>query len=100
MMTGSWQSGLKKQKKRGGSHHEMVMLRRAAGAAISAANPRYVPFIDAMANPIKILALVDMAMRRLEQEPLPEASVETGKSAKEFIISQASPSVGPKKLSN
>jgi len=64
---------LKETKNRGLSHHELVMLRRAAEDAINAANPRYAPFIDAMAKPIKILALVDMAMRSLEQESPHEA---------------------------
>lgn len=47
------------------SHRELVLLRRAAEDAIHAANPRYGPFIDAVANPLKLLALVDMAMRSL-----------------------------------
>jgi hypothetical protein len=48
------------------SHRELVLLRRAAEDAIDAANPRYAPFIDAMANPLKVLVLVDMAMRSLD----------------------------------
>jgi hypothetical protein len=43
------------------SIQELTMLRHAAENAIHAANPRYKPFIDAVANPLKILALIRMA---------------------------------------
>ncbi|MBN9357442.1 MAG: hypothetical protein J0I15_13390 [Herbaspirillum huttiense] len=48
------------------SHRELVALRRAAEDAIHAANPHYAPFIAAVAKPLEIYALVDMAMRSLE----------------------------------
>lgn len=47
------------------SRRELVLLRRAAEDAIHAANPRYGPFIDAVANPLTMLALVSMAERCL-----------------------------------
>lgn len=64
------QSG--KQDDRALTHLELVLLRRAAEDAINAANPRYAPFIDAVANPLKMLALVDMAMRSLGSEAPPD----------------------------
>jgi hypothetical protein len=45
---------------------ELVALRRAAEDAIQAMNPRHGPFVDLVANPLKMLALVDMAMRSIE----------------------------------
>lgn len=54
------------------THTELVKLRRAAEDAIHAANPRYAPFIDAVANPLRMLAVVDAAMRGLSvQDPHP-----------------------------
>ncbi len=47
------------------SARELVLLRRAAEDAIHAGNPRFAPFVEAVANPLKILALVDMAQRSL-----------------------------------
>ena len=54
------------------SHRELTLLRRSAEDAIHAANPRYAPFIDAMANPLMVLTLVDMAIRSLDQVPAAE----------------------------
>ena len=48
------------------THKELVALRRAAEDAVQAMNPRYGPFVELVANPLKMLALVDMAMRSLE----------------------------------
>lgn len=53
------------------THSELVRLRRAAEDAIHAANPRYAPFIEAVANPLRMLAVVDAAMRGLNAADLP-----------------------------
>ena len=67
-MTDSQKTEIRVEKQRTGvlSHRELTLLRRAAEDAIHAANPRYRPFIDAVANPLSILALVDMAMQSLD----------------------------------
>ncbi len=56
------------QKKMALSHRDLTLLRRAAEDAIHAANPRFRPFIDAVAHPLNIIALVDMAMQSLKQK--------------------------------
>lgn len=54
------------------ARRDLVLLRRAAEDAIHAANPRYGPFVDAVANPLMMLALVEMAERSLVQAPHPD----------------------------
>jgi hypothetical protein len=43
------------------SDDELVSIRRSAEDAVRAMNHRYAPFIDTMANPLRVIALVDMA---------------------------------------
>lgn len=62
----------KKHNSRMLSHRELTLLRRAAEDAIHAANPRYAPFIEAVANPLMMLALIDIAMRNLEPAGYPQ----------------------------
>lgn len=59
------------------SRRELTMLRRAAEDAIHAANPRYGPFIAVVANPLMMIALVDMAERQLVSQP-PSGSLPVG----------------------
>lgn len=43
------------------SHRQLVLIRRAAEDAIHACNRHYGPFVDVVAHPLNICALVDMA---------------------------------------
>jgi hypothetical protein len=45
------------------TYEERKALRRAAEDARDAANPHYGPFVDLVAHPLNILALLDMADR-------------------------------------
>lgn len=54
-------------------HHQRVLLRRLAEDAIHAANRHYGPFVEAVAHPLNILALLDMA-GRAAAAPVPAAS--------------------------
>ncbi|MGS1118409.1 hypothetical protein [Castellaniella sp. UC4442_H9] len=48
------------------SYEERKCLRRAAEDARDACNPHYGPFVEAVAHPLRILALLDMADRAAE----------------------------------
>lgn len=59
------------------TYEERKRLRRLAEDARDACNPHYSPFIDAVAHPLNILALLDMAdrtatrPRRPQEPPIP-----------------------------
>ncbi|MDX8202068.1 hypothetical protein SLJ91_01350 [Acinetobacter pittii] len=50
------------------SHRELVLIRRAAEDAIHACNRHYGPFVDVVAHPLNICALVDMAQMSIGQQ--------------------------------
>ncbi|WP_287906540.1 hypothetical protein [Acinetobacter sp.] len=45
-------------------HRELTLIKRAAEDAIHACNRHYKPFIDVIAHPLNIIALVEMAQSR------------------------------------
>lgn len=52
------------------TQEELMVIRRAAEDAIHAANKHYKPFIDVVAHPLNIIALVDMAVKQAEIDHL------------------------------
>lgn len=63
-------------------HRELVLMRRAAEDACSAMNRRYEPFIEAVAKPLTIIALLDLVQsRQAEVDQLNEAIERQGKLA-------------------
>ncbi|WP_228272033.1 hypothetical protein [Acinetobacter nosocomialis] len=50
------------------SHRQLVLIRRAAEDAIHACNRHYGPFVDVVAHPLNIIALVDMAKESICQQ--------------------------------
>ncbi|MDQ8951963.1 hypothetical protein RFH42_03215 [Acinetobacter rudis] len=52
------------------TQEELTVIRRAAEDAIHAANKHYKPFIDVVAHPLNIIALVDMAVKQTEIDHL------------------------------
>jgi hypothetical protein len=50
------------------SHRQLVLIRRAAEDAIHACNRHYGPFVDVVAHPLNICALVDMAQESICQQ--------------------------------
>lgn len=45
-------------------HRELTLIKRAAEDAIHACNRHYKPFIDVVAHPLNIIALIEMAQSR------------------------------------
>ena len=52
------------------TQEELIVIRRAAEDAIHAANKHYKPFIEVVAHPLNIIALVDMAVKQYEIDHL------------------------------
>ncbi|KQF50332.1 hypothetical protein BFR80_014090 [Acinetobacter pittii] len=50
------------------SQRQLVLIRRAAEDAIHACNRHYGPFVDVVAHPLNICALVDMAQTSIGQQ--------------------------------
>ncbi|GAA5560710.1 hypothetical protein Asch02_02221 [Acinetobacter schindleri] len=55
------------------SHRQLVLIRRAAEDAIHACNRHYGPFVDVVAHPLNICALVDMAQESISYKAKVEA---------------------------
>lgn len=55
-------------------HRKLTLIKRAAEDAIHACNRHYAPFVDVVAHPLNIIALVEMAQsRQAEFEAMTEA---------------------------
>lgn len=48
------------------AYRELTLIKRAAEDAIHACNRHYAPFVDVVAHPLNILALVEMAQMKVE----------------------------------
>ncbi len=58
-------------------HRELTLIKRAAEDACHAMNRHYKPFIDAVAKPLMIISLVDMAQSRQDELDQAYSDIET-----------------------
>lgn len=64
-------------------HRQLTLIKRAAEDAIHACNRHYKPFIDVVAHPLNIVALVEMAQSR--QAELDQLNEVLGERTKEWL---------------